>query len=158
MSPGAEILAPPGRGRTRTQRRRTWAAPVVMPLAGFTNLLARRGHNAGAAAVSECGGPSITTTRGIITMTSTQEDTRPIPFIGQAVGQAQASLAKILLSILAESGTSYQAYLGLQRLDALGGEATRDAYERDLSDWLELDGTAATRLAGDLVEIGRAHV
>ena len=128
-----------------------------MLLAGFTNLLARRGHNAGAAAVSECGGPSITITRGIITMTSTQEDTRPIPFIGQAVGQAQASLAKILLGILAESGTSYQAYLGLQRLDALGGEATQDAYERDLSDWLELDGTAATRLAGDLVAAGLAE-
>jgi len=90
-------------------------------------------------------------------MTSTQEDTRPIPFIGQAVGQAQASLTKILLGILAESGTSYQTYLGLQRLNALGGEATRDAYERDLSDWLELDGTAATRLAGDLVAAGLAE-
>ena len=90
-------------------------------------------------------------------MTSTQQDTRPIPFIGQAVGQAQASLAKILLGILAESGTSYQTYLGLQRLYAMGGEATRDAYERDLSDWLELDGTAATRLAGDLVAAGLAE-
>ena len=90
-------------------------------------------------------------------MTSTQEDTRPIPFIGQAVGQAQASLTKILLGILAESGTSYQTYLGLQRLNALGGEATRDAYERDLSDWLELDGTAATRLAGNLVAAGLAE-
>ena len=58
-------------------------------------------------------------------MTSTQESTRPIPLIGQAVGQAQASLTKILLGILAESGTSYQVYLGLQRLTALGGEATR---------------------------------
>ncbi len=90
-------------------------------------------------------------------MTSTQEDTRPIPLIGQAVGQAQASLTKILLGILAESGTSYQTYLGLQRLNALGGEATRDAYERDLSDWLQLDGTAATRLAGDLVAAGLAE-
>ena len=90
-------------------------------------------------------------------MTSAQEDTRPIPFIGQAVGQAQASLTKILLGILAESGTSYQTYLGLQRLDALGGEATRDAYERDLSDWLELDGTAAARLADDLVAGGLAE-
>jgi len=32
----------------------------------------------------------ITTTRGIITMTSTQESTRPILLIGQAVGQAEA--------------------------------------------------------------------
>jgi hypothetical protein len=90
-------------------------------------------------------------------MTSTQESTRPIPFIGQAVGQAQASLTKILLGILAESGTGYQDYLGLQRLTTLGGEATREAYERDLSDWLELAGTAAARLAGDLVAAGLAE-
>jgi len=90
-------------------------------------------------------------------MTSTQESTRPIPFIGQAVGQAQASLTKILLGILAESGTGYQDYLGLQRLTALGGETTREAYERDLVDWLELDATAAARLAGDLVVAGLAE-
>ncbi len=90
-------------------------------------------------------------------MTSTQENTRPVPLIGQAVGQAQASLTKILLAILAESGTSYQVYLGLQRMDALGGEATREAYEHNLSDWLELDGPAAGRLAGDLVAAGLAE-
>ncbi len=90
-------------------------------------------------------------------MTSTQESTRPVPLIGQAVGQAEASLTRILTRILAESGTSYQEYLGLQRLTALGGEATREAYERDLSDWLELDETAAGRLAGDLVAAGLAE-
>ena len=84
-------------------------------------------------------------------MTTTQENARPIPLIGPAVGQAQASLSKILLGILAESGTSYQVYLGLQRLDALGGEATIQAYEHNLSDWLELDAAAAARLAGNLV-------
>ena len=90
-------------------------------------------------------------------MASTQDSTRPISLIGQAVGQAQASLSRILLGILAESGTSYQDYLGLQRLTTLGGEATREAYERDLSDWLELDGTAAARLAGNLVAAGLAE-
>jgi hypothetical protein len=89
-------------------------------------------------------------------MTSTQESARPFPLIGQAVGQAQASLTKILIGILAESGTEYQTYLALQRLTALGGEATRDAYERDLGDWLELDATAAVRLADNLVAIGLA--
>ena len=84
-------------------------------------------------------------------MTTTQENTRPLPLIGQAVGQAQASLTRLLTGILAESGTSYQAWLGLQRLNALGGEPARDAYERDVSDWLLLDGPAAARLAGDLV-------
>ncbi len=89
-------------------------------------------------------------------MTSTQEGTRPVRLVGQAVGEAQASLKKILTGILAESGTGYQAYLGLQRLTALGGEATQDAYQRDLSDWLELDAAAAARLAGDLVAAGLA--
>jgi hypothetical protein len=90
-------------------------------------------------------------------MTSTQESARPFPLIGQAVGQAQASLSKILIGILAESGTAYQTYLALQRLTALGGEATPDAYQRDLSDWLELDAPAAVRLAGDLVAAGLAE-
>ena len=89
-------------------------------------------------------------------MTSIQESARPQPLIGQAVGQAQASLARILAGILAESGTSHQAWLGLQRLTALGGRASRQAYERDLSDWLELDGPAARRLADDLTAAGLA--
>jgi DNA-binding MarR family transcriptional regulator len=86
-------------------------------------------------------------------MTSTQ----PVPPIGQAVGQAEASLTKLLLRILAESGTSHDAYIGLQRLNALGGEAAVDAYRRDLSDWLELDGPAASQLAGELVSAGLAE-
>jgi DNA-binding MarR family transcriptional regulator len=87
-------------------------------------------------------------------MTITQEGARPVLLIGQAVGQAEAALTRLLLGILAESGTTYQTYLGLQRLTALGGRATREAYERDLSDWLQLDGPAARRLAGDLVTAG----
>jgi len=89
-------------------------------------------------------------------MTTTQENARPVPLIGPAVGQAQASLTRLLTGILAGSGTSHQAWLGLQRLAALGGQATREAYQRDLSDWLLLDGPAAARLADDMVEAGLA--
>ena len=89
-------------------------------------------------------------------MTTTGENTRPLPLIGQSVGQAQAALSRLLDGILAESGTSHQAWLGLQRLNALGQPA-RDAYERDLSDWLLLDGQEAARLAGDLVAAGLAE-
>jgi len=89
-------------------------------------------------------------------MTTTQENARPLPLIGQSVGQAQATLSRLLAGILAESGTSYQAWLGLQRLNALGGQPARHAYERDLSEWLLLDGQAAARLAGDLVTAGLA--
>ena len=89
-------------------------------------------------------------------MTTTGEDTRPLPLIGQAVGQAQASLTRLLTGILAGTGTSYLLWLGLQRLNALGGQPTREAYEADLSYWLQLDGPAAARLAGDVVAAGLA--
>jgi len=87
-------------------------------------------------------------------MTTTGEGTRPL--IGQAVGQAQASLTRLLTGILAGTGTSHPVWLGLQRLDALGGQLAREAYEADLSYWLQLDGPAAARLAGDVVAAGLA--
>src|SRR3979490_3322305 len=65
------------------------------------------------------------TYEGIITMTTTGEDTRPLPLIGQAVGQAQASLTRLLTGILAGSGTSYLLWLGLQRLNTWGGQRSR---------------------------------
>ncbi|MGH3174222.1 MAG: hypothetical protein ACRDPF_10230 [Streptosporangiaceae bacterium] len=89
-------------------------------------------------------------------MTTTGEDTRPLPLIGQAVGQAQASLTRLLTGILAGTGTSHPVWLGLQRLNALGGRPAREAYEADLSYWLQLDGPAAARLAGDVVAGGLA--
>jgi hypothetical protein len=89
-------------------------------------------------------------------MTTTGESARPLPLIGQAVGQAQASLTRLLTGILAESGTSYLLWLGLQRLTALGGQPAREAYEADLRYWLQLDGPAAARLAGDVVAAGLA--
>jgi len=89
-------------------------------------------------------------------MTTTGEDTRPLPLIGQAVGQAQASLTRLLTGILAGTGTSYLLWLGLQRLNAMGGHPAREAYEADLSYWLQLDGPAAARLAGDVVAAGLA--
>ena len=89
-------------------------------------------------------------------MTITGEGARSLPLIGQAVGQAQASLTRLLTGILAESGTGYQTWLGLQRLNAMGGQPARAAYEADLSYWLQLDGPAAARLAGDVVAAGLA--
>jgi hypothetical protein len=96
------------------------------------------------------------TYEGIIIMTTTGEDTRPLPLIGQAVGQAQASLTRLLTGILAGSGTSYLHWLGLQRLNAMGGQPSREAYEADLGYWLQLDGPGAARLAGDVVAAGLA--
>ena len=87
-------------------------------------------------------------------MTTTGEGARPRPLIGQVVGQAQASLTRLLTGILAGSGLSHQVWLGLQRLSAMGGQPARAAYEADLSYWLQLDGAAAARLADDLLGAG----
>jgi hypothetical protein len=78
----------------------------------------------------------------------------PPPTIGQAVGRAEAALTRLLNNILAERGISRETYLGLQRLTALGGQATRRDYEGDLSDWLGLDGPGACALADQLTAAG----
>jgi DNA-binding MarR family transcriptional regulator len=76
--------------------------------------------------------------------------------IGQAVGQAEASLTRLLTGVLAERRTSRDTYLALQRLNSMGGRATREGYEQDLSEWLGLDGPAASKLAGQLGAAGLA--
>jgi DNA-binding MarR family transcriptional regulator len=87
---------------------------------------------------------------------NTVTGTQPVPPIGQAVGQAEASLARLLSTILAEWDTSRDIYLALQRLSALGGQATQGAYHHDLADWLELDVPAARDLAARLTGAGLA--
>lgn len=78
----------------------------------------------------------------------------PLATIGQAVGQAEAMLSKLLARVLAESGTRRQDYLALQRLAALGGSALREDYLADLSGWLDIDLWAAGELADGLCESG----
>jgi DNA-binding MarR family transcriptional regulator len=74
--------------------------------------------------------------------------------IGQAVGQAEAVLTRLLARVLAETGTSRQDYLAMQRLTALGGVASREAYITDLSGWLQIDLWSASELADSLVQAG----
>jgi hypothetical protein len=78
----------------------------------------------------------------------------PAVTIGQAVGQAEAVLTKLLARVLAETGTSRQDYLAMQRLTALGGTATREDYLADLSSWLDLDLWGAGELADSLTASG----
>jgi hypothetical protein len=78
----------------------------------------------------------------------------PIVTIGQAVGQAEAVLSKLLALVLAETGTRRQDYLAMQRLTALGGAASREEYLADLSSWLDIDLWAAGELADSLSASG----
>jgi DNA-binding MarR family transcriptional regulator len=74
----------------------------------------------------------------------------PAALLGPAVGQAEATLTRLLNIALAEKGIDRQSYLGLQRMNSLG-QATRQAYLNDLREWLDLDATAASQLATELI-------
>jgi hypothetical protein len=74
--------------------------------------------------------------------------------IGQAVGQTETVLSGMLAEALAGTGTTRETYLALQRIAALGGNAARVDYARDLSDSLDLDMWAAGQLANTLVSAG----
>jgi len=84
-------------------------------------------------------------------MTETREAIRPAVPLGQAVGQAEVVLSRLLADVLAETGISRETYLAMRRLTALGGAAAHDAYIHDLSDWLELDLWTARELAASLI-------
>lgn len=91
-------------------------------------------------------------------MTETRTEAGPvIPVgmaIGQVVGQAETVLTKLLAGVLTEVGATRETYLAMQRLLVHGDAADREAYVRDLSDWLDLDLWSAGELAGGLVAAG----
>jgi DNA-binding MarR family transcriptional regulator len=90
-------------------------------------------------------------------MSETQTTARPPATIGQAVGIAEAELTKLLAGVLAETGTSREAYLAMQRLSFLGGAPAVEAFILDLSDALALDEPSAAALAGSLQTAGVIH-
>lgn len=90
-------------------------------------------------------------------MTETQTTARPPATIGQAVGIAEAALTRLLAGVLAETGTSRETYLALQRLSFLGGAPAMEAFVLDLSEALALDQRSATELAGSLQTAGLIH-
>jgi hypothetical protein len=91
-------------------------------------------------------------------MTQNGTESRPaIPVglqIGQVVGQAQSVLSGLLAGVLERTQTKNETYLALQRMALLGGEASRDGYVRDLSDWLSLNLRDAGELADSLIAAG----
>lgn len=90
-------------------------------------------------------------------MTETTATRPPIVTIGQAVGQAEAVLSRLLARVLAQTGTSRQSYLALQRLAALGGTAPREDYVTDLSTSLPVDLWGAGELATSLEAAGHVE-
>jgi len=74
--------------------------------------------------------------------------------LGQAVGQAQAVLSRLLAGALAGTGTTREMYLALLRLSAHDDSAARDAYVRDLGDSLGFDLWAAGEITSDMAAAG----
>jgi hypothetical protein len=74
--------------------------------------------------------------------------------LGQAVGQAQTVLSRLLAGALAGTGTTRETYLALLRLSALDDRAVRDAYVRDLGESLGFDLWAAGELTSDMAAAG----
>jgi hypothetical protein len=91
-------------------------------------------------------------------MTQNGTQSRPaIPVglrLGQAIGQAQSVLSGLLAGVLEQTQTKNETYQALQRMALLGGEAGRDGYVRDLSDWLNLSLWDAGELADSLIAAG----
>jgi hypothetical protein len=91
-------------------------------------------------------------------MTQNETESRPaIPVglrLGQVVGQAQSVLSGLLAGVLEQTQTKNETYQALQRMALLGGEAGRDRYVRDLSDWLDLSLWDAGELADSLIAAG----
>jgi hypothetical protein len=74
--------------------------------------------------------------------------------IGQAVGQAESVLSRLLAGVLAKTGTNRETYLGLQRLLVHGDTAGREDYARDLSDSLDIDLWSAGELTTEMAASG----
>jgi hypothetical protein len=91
-------------------------------------------------------------------MTQNGTESRPaIPVglqIGRVVGQAQSVLSGLLTGVLEQTQTKNETYLALQRMALIGGEASRDGYVRELSDWLDLDLWDARDLVDSLIAAG----
>ncbi len=90
--------------------------------------------------------------------TSTSDiTTTNIRALGPALGMAERTLTRGLLSVLAETGTPAETWYAFQRLSVFGPAATADAFRRDLSDTMDLDGPAAAALLDGIVAAGLMH-
>src|SRR5215472_17196877 len=74
-----------------------------------------------------------------------------------ALGTAERAMTRLLLDVLAETGTPELTWYAFQRLSVLHPAPTPDAFRRDLGDELELDDASATALLDEIVAAGLMH-
>jgi DNA-binding MarR family transcriptional regulator len=74
-----------------------------------------------------------------------------------AVGTAERAMSRLLLDVLAETGTPELTWYAFQRLAVLQPAPTPDAFRRDLGRELELDDASAAALLDEIVAAGLMH-
>src|SRR5215472_15958663 len=74
-----------------------------------------------------------------------------------ALGTAERGMTRLLLDVLAETGTPELTWYAFQRLSVLRPAPTPDAFRRDLGHELELDDASATTLLDEIVAAGLMH-
>lgn len=74
-----------------------------------------------------------------------------------ALGTAERAMTRLLLDVLAETGTPELTWYAFQRLSVLHPAPTSDAYRRDLGNELELDDASAAVLLDQIVAAGLMH-
>jgi DNA-binding MarR family transcriptional regulator len=77
--------------------------------------------------------------------------------LGPALGLAERTLRRGLLSVLAETGTPLETWYAFQRLSVFDPAPTADAFRRDLSEMMDLDVPAAAALLDEIVAAGLMH-
>lgn len=75
----------------------------------------------------------------------------------QALGTAERAMSRLLLDVLAETGTPEQTWYAFQRLSVLQPAPTPGAFRRDLGHELELDEASAAALLDEIVAAGLMH-
>jgi DNA-binding MarR family transcriptional regulator len=74
-----------------------------------------------------------------------------------ALGTAERAMTRLLLDVLAETGTPEMTWYAFQRLSVLQPAPTPDAFRRDLGHELELDDASAAALLDEIVAAGLMH-
>jgi DNA-binding MarR family transcriptional regulator len=77
--------------------------------------------------------------------------------LGPALGLAERTLRRGLVSVLAETGTPIQTWYAIQRLSVFDPAPAADAFGRDLVEAMDLDAAAAAALLDEIVAAGIMH-
>jgi hypothetical protein len=100
-------------------------------------------------------------------MTNTTNDAAAPPATGAprgaaaglppALGTAERAMTRLLLDVLAETGTPELTWYAFQRLSVLQPVPTPDAFRRDLGHELDLEDAAAAALLDGIMAAGLMH-